>query len=470
MSFQKILQNLPSVAKPSKTLSFKQKLKWTALPLISFFILGEVALFGLEAGAAGGDIFGSLRAILATSFGTVLTLGIGPLVMGSIILQLLNGAGVFKFDMSTPDGKATYQGAQKVLALAFTIFEAAVLVISGQIASSAILAASKGLLFANSIVIAQIILGGIIIIYLDEVVSKWGFSSGISLFIAGGVSLEIITRSLDPFRLGPGQPINGAIPAFISSLVEGSIQFIRVHPNDMLALFATIIVFVVTMYAQTLKVEIPISYGRIRGFARRYPLPLVYASNMPVIFIAALIANLNFWVAMLNKAGINFFGYFDPAGGSHGFIFYISPYTSFAKDLIQKNVGALDLLHAFTYFLVVVLGSIMFSKLWVGISGTNSKALAEKLVKSGMQIPGFRTDARIIEKVLDRYIPSLTILGGAFVGALAAIAEFSGALGGGTGVLLTVGIIYQLYQEIASEQLMEMHPAIRGFLGEGGLI
>ena len=267
---------------------------------------------------------------------------------------------MFKFDMSTPEGKATYQGAQKILALAFTLFEAAVLVISGQIAASSVLAASKGLMFANSIVIAQIVLGGLIIIYLDEVVSKWGFSSGISLFIAAGVSLQIITRSLDPFRLGPGQPINGAIPAFISSLVGGSIQFIRVHPNDMLALLATIIVFIVTMYAQTMKVEVPISYGRIRGFARRYPLPLVYASNMPVIFIAALIANLNFWVATLNKAGINLLGYFDPAGGAHGFIFFVSPYTSFAKDLIQRNVGGVDILHAFVYFLVVVLGSIMF--------------------------------------------------------------------------------------------------------------
>ena len=118
----------------------------------------------------------------------------------------------------------------------------------------------------------------------------------------------------------------------------------------------------------------------------------------------------------------------------------------------------------------MVVGSILFSMLWVGVSGMNAENLAEKLVNSGMQIPGFRTDKRIIQKVLNRYVPYLTIMGGAFVGALAAGAEFTGALGGGTGVLLTVGIIYHLYEEIASEQLVEMHPAIRNFIGEHGII
>ena len=77
---------------------------------------------------------------------------------------------------------------------------------------------------------------------------------------------------------------------------------------------------------------------------------------------------------------------------------------------------------------------------------------------------------KVIQKVLDKYIPYLTVIGGAFVGALAALATFSGALAGGTGVLLTVGIVYKLYEEIASEQMMDMHPAIRDFIGDHGII
>lgn len=469
MAISDLLKILPSVAKPSKRLGFKEKLKWTVLPLVIFFILGEVALFGLATGATG-DIFGELRVIMASSFGTIITLGIGPIVMASIILQLLSGAGVFKFDMSTPEGKSLYQGAQKVLAVVFTIFEAAILVVSGQLTADPGLIAARGLFFANSIIILQIFVGGMLIIYLDELISKWGFGSGIGLFIAAGVSKEIIVRSFDPTRLGAGQPITGALPAFFSSLMKGSLEFIRQHPNDMLALSATIVVFIVTMYAQTIKVEVPLSYGRIRGLSRRYPLPFVYASNMPVIFMAALLANLRFWVAILQGSGRNWLGYFDPAGNAHGLIFYLLPYSQFAKDIIQRNLSSVDVVHAVVYFTVMVVGSIIFSKLWVNISGMSSEGLADKLVSSGMRIPGFRSDKRVIQKVLQRYVPYLTILGGAFVGALAAGANFTGALGGGTGVLLTVGIIYKLYEEIASEQLLEMHPAIRNFIGDHGII
>jgi preprotein translocase subunit SecY len=82
-----------------------------------------------------------------------------------------------------------------------------------------------------------------------------------------------------------------------------------------------------------------------------------------------------------------------------------------------------------------------------------------------MLIPGFRRDIRVMEQVLSRYITVVTILGGAAIGALAATADFLGALGSGTGILLTVGIIYGLYEEIAREQVAEMFPAIRRFFG-----
>lgn len=461
MAISSLLQVLPSVVKPAKRLGFKEKLKWTAIPLLIFFLLGEVPLYGLLQGATG-SIFGDLQTIMASSFGTIITLGIGPIVMASIVLQLLTGAGVFNFDMSTPEGKATYQGAQKVMAIAFTLFESLLLVLSGELPSIG----GGGIVL---LMLVQLMLGGIIIIYLDEIISKWGFGSGIGLFIAAGVSREIMVRGFSPLRSGPGEPIVGAVPAFVNTLAEGSFQFIRMHQNDMLALSATIVVFVVSMYAMSMKIEVPISYGRVRGMSRRYPLPFIYASNMPVIFIAALLANFRFWIAILQRSGIKFFGYFDPSGQAHGAVFYILPYNRFVKDIILGAAGGQEFLHAAVYFLVMVGGAIMFAKLWVGISGMDSKGLADRLVKSGMRIPGFRSDTRVIEKVLERYVPYITILGGAFVGALAAGAEFTGALGGGTGVLLTVGIIYKLYEEIASEQMLELHPAIRGFVGEGGL-
>ena len=78
----------------------------------------------------------------------------------------------------------------------------------------------------------------------------------------------------------------------------------------------------------------------------------------------------------------------------------------------------------------------------------------------GWQIPGFRRDPRIVENVLNKYIPTITVLGSIFVGLLAALATIAGAIGTGMGVLLTVGIIYMLFQQLEQERLYETYPIL----------
>jgi preprotein translocase subunit SecY len=124
-----------------------------------------------------------------------------------------------------------------------------------------------------------------------------------------------------------------------------------------------------------------------------------------------------------------------------------------------------NLLHAVFYTLILIALSSVFAKFWVETAGMDSKTVAKQLQQGGMQIPGFRGDIRIIERVLEKYIPPLTIVGGITVGLLAAFADVLGALGGGMGVLLTVGIVYQMYEQMAKEQLMEIHPMLKGILG-----
>jgi preprotein translocase subunit SecY len=109
----------------------------------------------------------------------------------------------------------------------------------------------------------------------------------------------------------------------------------------------------------------------------------------------------------------------------------------------------------------------MFAKFWIETTNMGPEAVAKQIQSSGMQIPGFRRDPRVLRKVLDRYIPMVTVISGAFVGALAGLADIIGTVGNtsGTGVLLAVGIIIRLYEEIGKEQMMEMHPVLRGFFG-----
>ena len=87
------------------------------------------------------------------------------------------------------------------------------------------------------------------------------------------------------------------------------------------------------------------------------------------------------------------------------------------------------------------------------------------MISSGLQIPGFRKDERVLEKLLSRYIWPLTIMGGITVGFLAALADLTGALSRGTGILLAVMIIYRLYEDIARQHMMDMNPMMRKFMG-----
>ena len=142
MSFlSNLSMNLPEVKGPlQKKLSFKEKLKWTLIVLVAFFLLGIVPLYGLGENALSQFEF--LSIILGAKFGSIISLGIGPLVTASIVLQLLNGSGIINFDLTTPERKKNFQGLQKLLALFFIIFEAFIYVFMGGLAPSATLAPS----------------------------------------------------------------------------------------------------------------------------------------------------------------------------------------------------------------------------------------------------------------------------------------------------------------------------------------
>ena len=110
--------------------------------------------------------------------------------------------------------------------------------------------------------------------------------------------------------------------------------------------------------------------------------------------------------------------------------------------------------------------STLFAIFWVKTAGMDASSQAKKIVASGLQIPGFRKDERILESILNRYVLSLTVMGGLAIGLLAAITDTLGALTSGTSILLAVMIMYQLYQNVAQQHAVDMHPALRKMAGE----
>lgn len=455
----KVLANLPEVASPKqKRLSFKEKLKWTLIVLILFYVLGLVKLYGLGNNAL--QQFEFLQVILGASFGSIISLGIGPIVTASIVLQLLNGSGLVRFDLTSQEGKMRFQGIQKLLAIAFIIFEGVVYVQLGGLSPAAGVPAS--------ILVFQLFLGGLIILFMDEVVSKWGFGSGISLFIAAGVAQGLFVRAFSPFKLG-GEFSTGAVLAFFQSIMHTPPEFTTASLK-LASIIATVAVFMVVVFFQAMKVEIPLSFGRVRGYGIRWPLNFLYTSNIPVILIAALMANIQLLAGFLGPYGYPL-GNPDTGtglvswlsvpseGDNRGIVALIISHGTFA-------IGLEPYAKSLVYLLFFMAGSVMFSYFWVQTSGLDARSQARQMMSSGLQIPGFRKDERVLERMLQRYITPLTIMGGLSIGFLAAIADLSGALTSGTGLLLTVMIVYRLYEEIAQQHMMDMNPMMRKFMGK----
>ena len=166
--FDTIIENLPEVKGPTqKKLTFKQKLKWTLAILVLFYILGHIPLYGL--GKNSLSQFEYLSIILGASYGSIISLGIGPLVTASFVMLLLNGSGIIKFDLTTSEGKKRFQGIQKLVSYFFILFEAAIYVFMGGLAPAQELIGTSFYTRLEFALIIQLFIGGMLVMFMDEV-------------------------------------------------------------------------------------------------------------------------------------------------------------------------------------------------------------------------------------------------------------------------------------------------------------
>ncbi len=463
---QACMRVIPEVKSPTeKRLPFNTKVKWTLAILVAFFILSTIPLWGLGQNALSQ--FESLSIILGASFGSILSLGIGPLVTASIVLQLLVGSKIIKIDTTSEEGRKHFQGLQKIFSVFFVVFEALIYVFMGGLAPPAELAGTAQFLYFELLLVGQLIIGGLLVMYMDEVVSKYGLGSGISLFIVAGVSASIFVQAFSPltsagtWAFGSGQAPVGQVWVLFISLISGNpmgavLAFSRI--------LATVFIFAISVYVQAMKVEIPLSFGRIRGQGIRWPLKFMYTSNIPVILVAALLANIQLWARLLESWGYPLLGTFAGATPASGLVAWIfSP--QIPQAIITGAFGFLQMGQSLIYILIMTAGAVLFSFFWVQTSGMDAQSQARQMMASGLQIPGFRRDERMLTQILQRYIFPLTVMGAIAVGLLAAGADLLGALSRGTGILLSVMIVYKMYEDIARQHMMDMNPALRKMMG-----
>ncbi|CAH6811843.1 Sec61a2 [Phodopus roborovskii] len=384
---------LPEIQKPERKIQFREKVLWTAITLFIFLVCCQIPLFGIMS-SDSADPFYWMRVILASNRGTLMELGISPIVTSGLIMQLLAGAKIIEVG-DTPKDRALFNGAQKLFGMIITIGQAIVYVMTGMYGDPAEMGAGICLL-----IIIQLFVAGLIVLLLDELLQKgYGLGSGISLFIATNICETIVWKAFSPTTIntGRGTEFEGAVIALFHLLATRTDKvralreaFYRQNLPNLMNLIATVFVFAVVIYFQD------VSGG---GPARSYPVG--------------------------------------------GLCYYLSP---------PESMGAIfeDPVHVVVYIIFMLGSCAFFSKTWIEVSGSSAKDVAKQLKEQQMVMRGHRDTSMVHE--LNRYIPTAAAFGGLCIGALSVLADFLGAIGSGTGILLAVTIIYQYFEIFVKEQ------------------
>ena len=459
---------------------------WTGIALVIYMVMAVTPLTGVPIGASSQTSYSSI--IFASQQGTLMTLGIGPIVTAGLILQLLAGSEIIKVDFQNPDDRAIFTSATKLLTMIVIVVEASAYLIGGLFGSIHPDAAIA--------IFFELFVASVIVMLLDELIQKgWGIGSGVSLFILAGVAQRAMWDIFSPIVVPITQASStapavtqfyGVVPATIAAIFQGNLASMFFRENapqfpSIFGLILTITAILIIVYVEGMRIEIPITSTKYRGFAGVYPIKLLYVSNIPVILFSALTSNIQFFASYLWKA-------YDPTNTNP----YFNWFAQFNQTQIAASTGASplsyqplpgnliyymtspnsifvphpDYLRALTYVCFAVIFSVMFARIWVEIGGLSPKAVAAKnLIGADVMVPGFRRSGTSVEAILSKYIPIITIVGGIFIGLLASLSNILGVYGTGVGLLLMVDIIIQYYQMLVKEQLESMMPRLGALLG-----
>ncbi|CAA3007621.1 transport Sec61 subunit alpha-like [Olea europaea subsp. europaea] len=489
------LSFLPEVQSADRKIPFREKVIYTVISLFIFLVCSQLPLYGIHS-TTGADPFYWMRVILASNRGTVMELGITPIVTSGLVMQLLAGSKIIEVDNNVREDRALLNGAQKLLGILIAVGEAVAYVLSGMYGSVGQLGVGNAVL-----IILQLCFAGIIVICLDELLQKgYGLGSGISLFIATNICESIIWKAFSPTTVnsGRGAEFEGAVIALFHLLITRTDKvralreaFYRQNLPNVTNLLATVLIFLIVIYFQGFRVVLPVRSKNARGQQGSYPIKLFYTSNMPIILQSALVSNLyfisqvltglclyeqikcfllfnidtliscvllqllyrkysgNFIVNLLGKwKESEYSGQSVPVGG---LAYYITAPSSLS-DIVAHPF------HGLFYIVFMLSACALFSKTWIEVSGSSARDVAKQLKEQQMVMPGHRESN--LQKELNRYIPTAAAFGGMCIGALTVLADLMGAIGSGTGILLAVTIIYQYFETFEKEKASEL-----GFFG-----
>ena len=447
-----IADYIPYIPKPKIPIKSNEKLVWTGMVLFIYLIYSQIPLYGIYK-TRDADPLHYMRVILASSRGTLAELGISPIISSSFLLGIMRALRLLSFDPNVKADKIRLEQTTKFLAIVITFGQAVAYVVGGMYGPVNLIG-----YFNSILLVAQLVIGGIIIILLDEVLSqKYGLVSGISLFVATNISENFMWKCFSPFTVTSQRGIEyeGAIIAFFHFLITKKSKydaifraFFRQSSPNLSQVLATICIFLLVIYLWKFKIQMKIGNKRMPGISISHPIKLFYSSTTPVIIMNTFFSNIyRISQILYQRNPENLFakilGTWATIDGEEvatgGIAYFVSPPKNF-YSLITHPIKSI------IYIIVILYLSGLFTQTMVDLTGKGAIDMARGLKNEGFFLEGIRENEESIYKRLTNIIPTVSFLSGALIALLQIIADLIGAIGSGTGILLLVSTILEVQE------------------------
>lgn len=456
---------LPQVKAPSRSPSLREKLIWTIFAVLIYLVASQIPLYGILTTNIQ-DHTQWLRILIASSRGTLMDLGTGPVITSSFVMQFLTSTKFIEPNFSIKEDKILYESFQKCIALLLSVGQALVQIITGFYGPFESLTMSSCCL-----IVFQLVISGIIVILLDELLQKgYGIGNGVNLFVVTNLCERIVWNAISPrvFYTGRGLEFEGSLVATVHLLLARrnkvaalcEILFRDNLPNLSSLLF-TFSIFVFVVYIQSIRVELPLISRKHKGITSSYPINLMYSSTSPIITQSAIVSQF-FNVSRLlfkyfpKNLFVRFFGVWDlkPKIGYapvSGLCYYIFPPNSYT-DIFTRPL-----------FFVLYCSIMLFSSAFLSLSllesqEEDSEVVLKKIKAQDMQLKGIR-DSNAVDK-LNEYIPPAAFLSGFLTYFVILFCDLFSVIGSGSNVFLTASIIFQYIKLLSKEAAKKSGKAV----------
>lgn len=453
-----VLRFLPEVREPEGRTSFREKLLWTGITLFIYLICCQLPLYGIYKTSSSDPLYW-MRVILASNRGTLMELGISPLITSNMLVELLANSKLISYDRNVESDKRLLESAEKLLSIIVSFATAFAYVYSGMYGRVEVIGAWKA-----TLLVLQLTGAAVMVLYLDEMLQKgYGIGAGISLFIATNICENVLWKAFSPVTLKTenGIEFEGAVIALFHFLLTKSdktkavyMALFRSNLTNLHSIAVTMLVFLVMIYFQGFQVNIPLANRSVRGAMTNYPVKLFYLSNTPIIIQTAVISNLHLISNILYRKFkkfqlIRLLGTWktDQYGRERligGVSYYLVP-----PDSLREVFN--DPVHFFVYLSFIAVSCAVLSKMWLELSGKAPVDVLRQLQDSKMVIAKHDRSFSMIS-LLNKYIPTATVIGGVLIALLSFFSDLLGTVGSGTGLLLVVNIIYGFMESFAHEK------------------